>query len=143
MLTIISALLGFFSSMTPDLLGVFKDKSDKKHELEIIKLQIEQQQKGHVQRLEEINIEADIAESKAIYKTFKSGIYWVDGLNASVRPVLAYAFFILYASIKCTEIIIYDATIADVWLQEDQAIFAAIISFYFGQRAFSKMRKQS
>lgn len=63
-----------------------------------------------------------------------------------MRPVLAYAFFLLYFTIKCMQFAIVDLTdpmpwqIVGLWSVEDQAIFAGIISFYFGQRAMSKVR---
>jgi hypothetical protein len=100
------------------------------------------------QRLEEIGMQADIAESAALYKTYTTGITWVDALNGTVRPVIAYAFFVLYATVKFIAyaalpdvgvpfVVVYDT----LWTQDDAAIFAGIISFYFGQRAMSKLRK--
>jgi len=59
-------------------------------------------------------------------------------LNGTVRPVIAYSFFALYASVKAIQ---FSANLPWLlWTAEDQAIFAGIISFYFGQRAMSKLR---
>ena len=146
MTTLLASLLGFISSTFPDLLKLFRDHQDRQHELTILQMQMEQQQQGHTNRLEEIHVEADIAESRALYKTFYSGIKWVDALNGTVRPVLAYCFFLLYFTIKCMQFAVVDLTnplpwhIDMLWAVEDQAIFAGIISFYFGQRAMSKVR---
>ena len=64
-----------------------------------------------------------------------------------MRPVLAYAFFLLYASVKWLQLSILnfdlDAAAHILWSGEDQAIFSGIISFYFGQRAFRKMRNHA
>lgn len=55
-------------------------------------------------------------------------------------------FFLLYTSVKWVQIsMLLDTTtlqqaILLIWQMEDQAIFAGIISFYFGQRAMSKVR---
>ena len=89
MITLIGSLIGFFSSMMPDVLKVFVDIKDKEHELRILDKQIEIQKAGFSQRLEEVQVSGDIAESMAIYKTFNTGIKWVDALNGTVRPVLA------------------------------------------------------
>lgn len=146
MTTLLATLLGFISSTFPDLLKIWRDAADRKHELTILHMQMEQQALGHQQRLEEINTQADIAESRALYKTFYSGIRWVDALNGTVRPVLAYAFFLLYFTIKCMQFAMVDLAnplpwhMDMLWATEDQAIFAGIISFYFGQRAMSKVR---
>jgi hypothetical protein len=145
MITLLSAMLGFFSSAFPDILKLFRDHRDQKHELQILQMQLQQQAQGHSERLEAINAEADIAESTALYRTWKSEIAWVDALNGTMRPVLAYAFFLLYAIAKLLQFSLIDATIPAsiyiLWQEEDRAIFAGIISFYFGQRAMGKLRK--
>jgi hypothetical protein len=144
MITLFSALLGLVGSAFPDLLKIFRDHQDRKHELTLLEMQLRQQAQGHSERLQEIHTNADIAESRALYKTYHSGIDWVDALNGTVRPVLAYAFFLLYASAKMMQFLLIDATIPAsihiLWQAEDQAIFAGIISFYYGQRAMSKLR---
>jgi hypothetical protein len=144
MITLLGSLLGFFGAAFPDILKIFRDKSDKEHELKILMLQIDQQKQGYTQRLDEIRTSADISESIELYKTYKTDIRWVDALNGSVRPVLAYAFFLLYASAKYLQFtLIPEGSMQMLWVlwqAEDQAIFAGIISFYFGQRAMSKLR---
>ena len=99
MITLLGSLLGFFSAGFPDFLKLFRDTQDRRHELKILEMQMQQQRLGHANRLEEIQINADIAESRAIYKTYNTGIRWVDALNGTVRPVIAYSFFILYAAV--------------------------------------------
>jgi len=101
MLTLLGSLLGFISSAF-DLLRLWQDHQDRKHELAILDRQMEQMRLGHTQRLEEIAVEADIAESKALYRhdSRPSGVKWVDGLRASVRPVITYAFFLLFTTVK-------------------------------------------
>jgi hypothetical protein len=147
MLTLLGSLLGFFSAAFPDLLKLFRDSQDRKHEITILQMQMEQQRQGHTNRLEEIQVQADIAESRALYRTYNTGIRWVDALNGTVRPVIAYAFFLLYATVKMLSYaampdsafslaIVYGT----LWTEEDAAIFAGIISFYFGQRAMHKIR---
>ena len=90
MLTLLGSLLGFISSAFPDLLKIWQDKQDRAHELQILDRQMEQMRLGHNQRLEEIAVNADINESLALLKhdNQPSGVTWVDGLRASVRPVI-------------------------------------------------------
>lgn len=146
MITLLSALLGFFTSAMPDFFRMYQDKQDKAHELIIMEKQMEMQKAGHSQRLEEINANADISEARALYKTYSTGIHWVDSLNGTVRPVLAYAFFLLYFTVKCMQFSMVPEEalpwqIEILWSEEDRAIFAGIIAFYFGQRAMQKFRK--
>ena len=146
MITLLGALLGFISSTFPSLVKLWQDASDKKQELAILQLQMQAQAQGHNERIEEINTQADITESAAIYKTYATGISWVDALNGTVRPVIAYAFFVLYATVKFISFSALPATgvpfvvvYSTLWTGDDSAIFAGIISFYFGQRAMSKL----
>lgn len=147
MITLLGSLLGFISATFPSILKLWQDASDKKHELAVLQLQMQMQAQGHQERLEEINTNADIAESAALYKTYTTGIEWVDALNGSVRPVIAYCFFMLYAAVKFLSyaaiahadavpfVVLHDT----LWTEDDSAIFAGIISFYFGQRAMAKL----
>ncbi len=150
MLTLLGSLLGFVSSAFPDLLSLWRDHQDRKHELAILDRQMEQMKLGHSQRLEEIAVEADIAESQALYKhdSQPSGVKWVDGLRASVRPVITYAFFMLFTVVKVSTLYVLMAeeglsfvvALPQVWDPETQALFAAVMSFWFGQRALAKAR---
>lgn len=148
MITLLGALLGFAGSAFPEFIKLWKDSSDKKHEIILLEMQMKQQAQGHQERLEEINVNADISESQALYKTYTTNITWVDALNGTVRPVIAYAFFVLYASVKFLSLstlpdsgVPFSVLYETLWTQDDAAIFAGIISFYFGQRAMSKIRK--
>ncbi|MGB1539349.1 MAG: hypothetical protein ACPG80_00155 [Rickettsiales bacterium] len=135
MITLLGSLLGFLGAAFPEILKIYRDKADKAHELSILDRQMELQREGHLQRLEAISMEADIAETKAIYRTYNTKIRWVDALNGTVRPVLAYAFFFLYVYVKFQQAV---HTPWLIWQEDDQAIFAGIISFYYGQRAMQK-----
>lgn len=137
MITLLGSLLGFLGAAFPEFLKLFRDHADRAHELAILDRQMELQKLGFSQRLEEIGIKADIGESVALYKTYYSGIRWVDALNATVRPVLAYAFFLLYGLVKLHQMAALPWLL---WTEEDQAIFAGIISFYFGQRAMRRLK---
>jgi hypothetical protein len=146
MFALLGSLLGFASSLLPDVFSMFRDRKDKAHELAILTKQMEFMEKGHHNRIAEINAMADANESPYIYKfAAKSGNTTIDALTTSVRPVLSYAFFILYAYIKIASFFIlhrYNDDIAlsivQLWSEEDQTIFCAIIAFWFGHRAFKR-----
>jgi hypothetical protein len=70
---------------------------------------------------------------------------FMKDLRASVRPVITYGFFFLLVGIDAT--LAYKGltsgidfnTLADqLWDDETQALFASIIAFHFGGRAFGK-----
>ena len=122
MITLFASLIGFISSIIPEIIKYFKDLNDK--------------------TLEEIHVSREILEQASLYSTYKTEIRWVDMLNGTVRPVLAYSFFIMYIAVKYMQ---YKAITSSahlieyldiIWNVDDQAIFAGIISFYYGHRTF-------
>ena len=149
MLSILASLLGFGGSLFPQILKFFQDKRDKEHELKVMEMQMQMQTAGHTQRLEEINVQGDIEESRALYQSAQpvlSGVHWVDALisfmTSSVRPVITYAFFGLYTWVKVAQYTkVQD--VALIWSPEDMAIFCTIVSFWFGQRAMQKFFKKA
>lgn len=144
MVTLFASIAGFLGSIVPEIFRFFKDTQDKKQELKILQLQMKFAQQSRNVQLEAIEMQRDAIEQHNLYSTYHSGVYWVDALNSTVRPVLAYSFFAMYGAIKILQLhYISDAYplveyLDILWSQDDQAIFAGIISFYFGQRTFSK-----
>ena len=151
MLTLLGSLLGFLSSLVPWVLKFLKEKEDRTHELEILDRQVEVLKLQHSHRLEEIRGLGEVTELKALYRYPRViGVKWVDALSGSVRPILTYAFFALYGVVKVVQVFHVGqlvetggglAIIATIWHEEDQALFAAVMSFWFGQRAMGKIRK--
>ena len=148
MITLLASIAGYIGSIIPELVKILKDKNDKKHELQILDRQIEYSKTASTQRIEEIQIQDNAKERASLYATYKSGVSWVDAINGLVRPLLAYSFFSMYACVKYLQYNTISSTaipieyIEIIWNVDDQAIFAGIISFYFGQRTFSKLLKQ-
>ena len=94
-------------------------------------------------------IGAQQAEMQAVYahdaEIGKGASQWMINLRASVRPVITYGFFFLLVCIDA--VLAYKGisagtdfnVLADqLWDDETQSLFAAIIAFHFGGRAFGK-----
>jgi hypothetical protein len=133
MLTLLASFFGLAGSWIPQLFKIWTDKSDKQHEITLLQMQIDAAKEQGAERLAEIGAQSDAAQTATIYQTYKTGINWVDGYNGTVRPTIAYAFFFTYALSKYLGL---------EWTGEDQAIFAAVISFYFGDRTFNRGLKK-
>ena len=149
MLSLLGSLMGFGTSFLPKVMDYFQDKSDKKHELAVMDVQIRQQKELASQKLEAINVEADIREIESLHKSMQpTGVKWVDGLRGSVRPVITYAFFMLFCFVEISAYLALTASgvsgldaLNAVWDEETKALFAAVISFWFGGRAINRARK--
>ena len=147
MITLLASIAGFISSIVPEIIKYFKDANDKRHELNVFDRQIEYNKLNQIRSMEEIHVNREALEQASLYSTYTSNIKWVDTLNGSVRPVLAYSFFLMYVSVKYFQYkaITESADIIEylevIWSIDDQAIFAGIISFYYGQRTFRNFWK--
>ena len=147
MLTLFGALLGFFSSSFPDVLKFLNQKRDRLHELALMDKQIEMAQSGQSSHLEEIRLQTEAQEQVALYAYARpSRVKWVEALSSSVRPVITYGFFFLYAGVKVAQwhVIVtlshlsWTESLIRIWNGEDEALFAAVMSFWFGHRALLK-----
>ncbi len=149
MLSLLGSLLGFGTSFLPKVIDMFQDRADKKHELAVMDVQIRQQKELANQKLEAINVEADIREIESLHKSMQpTGVRWVDGLRGSVRPVITYAFFLLFCFVEISAYFSLTAqgvsgldAVDAVWDEDTKALFAAVISFWFGGRAISRVKK--
>jgi hypothetical protein len=143
MLSLFGSLLGFGTSFLPKVMDYFQDRQDKAHELLVMDKQMALQERGHEMRLEEINIDADIRETESLHRNDrKVGVRWVDALRGSVRPVVTYIMVLEFVFIKSAAMyLIFDNegvsldSLNLIWDEETRALFAAILSFWFGHRA--------
>ncbi len=148
MITLLASICGFIGSLFPEVVKYFFDKNHHKQYLEVMEMQAKFAEQGLSVKLKEIEARAEISETNALYNTYNVGINWVDAFNGTVRPALAYSFFLIYSVIKYLQFVVVTHSQVStemlelMWSGEDQAIFAGIISFYFGQRALSKIRKK-
>ena len=145
MIALLGSLLGFGTSFLPQVLGFFQEKQAHNNRLEEMKLRGELQAMGVNLELQVLDKKAEIEETKAIYGYANPTGGFSAGLAASVRPVITYLFFALFMASKAVVMVKVMEQGGD-WMQsvelmfdaETKALFAAIISFWFGNRAVSK-----
>ena len=134
MFTLIGSIIGFLSSALPSLLKLMQDHRDKKHELELLKLQMNLSSTNSRNSLEEMRLYTQAIEMSSLYNSaFTKHNTWVDSFAATVRPVITYAFFLMYLSLK----VYYLNNNLNVWTEGDETIFATLISFWFGNRTLN------
>jgi len=126
MLSVLTALGGLLGSFLPELIKLFKDRADKAHELKIMELQISAQKELGTQRIEEVKVQADIAESNAVYQFANPKSGWAEAVNSMVRPVITMFFVVGYLYSKWPHV---------AWTDTDQALLSGILGFWFGSRS--------
>ena len=153
MLSLLGSVHGFGTSFLPSVLGFFEKKQANKQELLMLEAKAKYASELSKLKLKELDAEADIEEVKGLYKHAESlsqanKSTFISALQASVRPVITYAFFILFAVIEVTLLMEalekgtdFSEAINLLWDDDTKAIFAAIISFWFGSRAIDKARR--
>jgi len=160
MLSLVSSLLGFAAGGLPKVLDFVQDRGDKKHELAMMAANREREialaREGFVAqaRVEEIKTEQIAMQTQAQEKLAmwkhdmkigEGASTWVINLRASVRPVVTYLFVGLLIVVDVAGIwyaystgVAFAEAMDMIFSDEEMAILAAIISFHFGGRAFSK-----
>jgi len=151
MMTLLGSLLGFGTSFLPEVLNYFKASQDHKHNLERMSVEMDMMTKRNELKLNIIDKQAEIKETEGLYKhdAIDAGGF-VNALRGSVRPVITYAFFGLFVAIKVTALmsllnqtgVSLNMALDTVWDDQTAGLFAAIMSFWFGNRAVSKYYKK-
>jgi hypothetical protein len=160
MLSLISSLMGFAAGGLPKLIDVYQDRGDKKHELAMMAANREREialaREGFVAqaRVEEIKTEQVAMQTQAQEKLAmwkhdmkigEGASTWVINLRASVRPVVTYLFVGLLIVVDVAGIwyaystgVAFAEAIEVIFSDDEMAMLAAILSFWFGSQAFNK-----
>ena len=151
---VIGALMGFGAAVWPNLMDIIKSRGDHKRELESKDQEIEALKSGiELARTQNDTITTLQAQNEqlqlqALDNSKDCGI--VDVLRSTVRPILTYGFFILFATVKILTIwhaytVEHASTLNIqplVWDEDSESLFAAVISFWFGSRSVSAAYEQ-
>ena len=165
--TVISFLMGglpkildFFQDKADKGHELALARMQTERELELRKAGFEAQERVEHIHTEQLQIESEAqnkqtlinaqqAEMQAVYAhdtSLNEGTsVWVKNLRALVRPVITFGFFFLLVAIDLG-LFLYGwnrgtdfVQLADLlWDNDTQALFASIIAFHFGGRAFGK-----
>ena len=160
MFTLISTALSFLMGGLPKLLDFFQDRSDKSHEMDMARLQMERELKmmeagfaaqARVEeiRTDQIEMQTQAQERTAMYQhdieIGKGASQWIINLRASVRPVVTYLFVLLLIIVDIASIwwawstgMQFTEAIPLVFDADEMQILASIIAFWFGTQAFKK-----
>ncbi len=154
--TLLGSLLGIVSRTLPELFKWLDRKAERMHELAMQDRALEFEKLKGSQRMDEIGAQAqaswDTGALTALRESInaqgrQSGVRWIDALSCSVRPVITYLFFGLYALTKLAVFIgayqlgsSWTDAVAWMWLPADMALWSGILNFWFLGRVFDKVR---
>jgi hypothetical protein len=151
---ILGGLLGSVARFAPEVLKFFDRKNERTHELALGEQQFKLVQTQGNTKLAADTISATSAEMiagvgaiKAAYENMKSGIAWIDGLNALVRPWITFMIFHAWVAVKVAAFVqLFDQSLSwsvaiqAMWTDNDVAMLSGVVNFYFLGRVFEKKR---
>lgn len=166
MLSLISTLGGLLISGLPKVLEYFQDKSDKKHELELSRMQTERemqlmaagyaaQAKVEEIRTDQVAMQTDAQMTVAAYehdvKVLEKAAGWVSSYVGTVRPTITYLFvlelcaingFLAYYAITHPTLITSVQDLInlanEIFSDDEMSMLGGIIGFWFGSRNWKK-----
>jgi hypothetical protein len=143
MLGIITILVPALSSLAPVLFNFLTSKDNNKLQLQLLDLQLKNSIVIAENNLEIQEIKAQTEQLDVESKL--DGGKFINGLRASVRPVIAYSMFFLYCALKVVFIINameigtpFLTVFPMIWGEGDNLILMAIISYFFSSRMIDK-----
>lgn len=169
MLTLISSIAGYIVALFPRLFDRWQDAADKKHELEIMHMQLQQQlrmvDKGvgipnkEAELRTEVATQQEYGEQMAmIYnqqeKLLEGASKWVRDLTAATRPLVTFLFVLELVAInfiilawtfwngdRITSVGEFLQIMNIVFDADEMALLGTIIAMWFGSRGNSKAAK--
>ena len=166
MLSLLSTLGGLLISGLPKLLDFFQDKADKKHEMELARVQTERElalaREGFIaqQKVEEIRSDQIAMQSEAHMqqaalahdaKILDKSSKWVVNYVGTVRPTITYILVLELVAINVWimwHIFSLPGVITSiddvlkfsdvVFSQDEMAMLGGIIGYWFGSRGWPK-----
>lgn len=168
--TLVGGLLGFMASVLPRLFELMENYFNHKHQQEAEAQQIDAATKGIVVARTMTNAKVlvpvegevsapgippesgdttlEVEEAPAIIEGPAFFTRLFNTLRFSVRPIVTYGFFALFLFVKIKGF--YHGMLVDhtpviqllpvVWNEGTESLFAAVLAFWFGSRAFEKSR---
>lgn len=152
---LLSTLAGGALRLAPEVITAFDRKNERAHEIKMqelsmqaTELEIEAKQAGARLDAEVSMSQADISAIIEATKVQgqKSGVGWVDALNALVRPTLALWWgLFLYTGVLIAKYVMLQESglsaataVVTLWGPDEVSIASAVIGFFFVNRALIK-----
>jgi len=148
MLTAVTTLIGLLGGILPYVVRILELRQTYKYELELAKIQLEAAKMGFDLEYSINATKADIEEGKLLryHDLYLDDSKFFNTLRASIRPILTYFFFFLFCAVKFSAMALmfqqgYNGleVLNAVWDIYTVSIFSAIIAFWFGNRAMSRI----
>jgi hypothetical protein len=147
---VLGTLIGFGGSIVPAITDHFAKKQDQKFELQKMEKEAELVAAGYTHEMAVFKQQATDKEHERLIKhdiAISKGNGFITSLQRSVRPVITYSFFTIFAIVEISllsQVIQSDLPLTEamtiVWDDDTKAVWGAVMAFWFGNRALEKLR---
>lgn len=149
---LLGGVLGGLARLAPEVLKLWDRRSERKHELDMSRHQLEVIKTHGSIRLEETVVSTESAQIvagidaiKEAYSSMKTGHWFADVLNATVRPIITYMIFggwvvwkVSAYTLLASQGIDWATAVQSVWTPDDWTLLAGVTNFYFLGRVFDR-----
>lgn len=155
LLSLLGGGLGGLLRFVPEIFKLFTEAKDRDHEYRMTQLQLEIDKARSAQQIDLVHATGDVqlatGEMQAYIEAIKgqsqmTGVKWIDALNQSVRPVVAYWWLFLFTVAKIATVWMavnqfstLSAFIETVWTTNDAGILSMILGFWYCDRTLRKI----
>ena len=152
---LLGSIFGGLFRLAPEILKLFDRVNERKHELNMFRLQTDLEKMRGEFRVEEKYVDYSTHQLDTIKAAFqeqsatatKAG-WFASTISALVRPGITWAVFGMYAAVKVATLILafqsnapWYEVIVKVWDEDDFALFTMILTFWFVGRSIEKYQK--
>lgn len=151
MLTGIISILGMLAGVAPGVLQYMSLRANNAQAVAIEQLRIQAAKDGVALQVDLERARADTEQQRRVYDfaSAPSGIKWVDALAVFVRPYITLIMFHAWIALEAL-LLVYgiangvplEKMATMLWSEDVQGMFAAIVGFWFGDRAIGRRFQQ-
>lgn len=152
---LLGSIFGGLFRLAPEVLKWLDRASERKHELEMFKLQTDLEKMRGEYRLEHRYVDHGIAQLDAINEAFvqqgkadAKAYKWVASLSALVRPGITWLLFGMYMVFKAVSMsyaidssIPWKEFVLNTWTSDDFSMLMMILTFWYVGRSIERRER--
>jgi len=151
---LLGSIFGGIFRLIPEVLKILDKANERKHELNMFRLQTDLEKMRGEFRMEERYVDYSIQQLDTIKEAFreqsetaKNAGQFVSAISALVRPGITWCFFFMYAAVKIAALVIAFQTnapwyevLSKSWDANDFGVFTMCLTFWFVGRSLERYK---
>jgi len=151
---LLGSIFGGIFRLIPEVLKLLDKANERKHELNMFRLQTDLEKMRGEFRMEERYVDYSIQQLDTIKEAFreqsetaKNAGQFVSAISALVRPGITWCFFFMYAAVKIAALVIAFQTnapwyevLSKSWDANDFGVFTMCLTFWFVGRSIERYK---